>query len=266
MSEQNIGFAGKLAVIVGGSKGIGKAVSIKLATAGAEVVVVSRDAESGNAVCDEIRHTGGKARWLRGDYLNSDEMQHVADTISGEGGSCDILVASGGPGYPRPKPFLETPIEDFSAFFSSRCIGRLYAVRAFAEQMRSKGYGKIVLLTTDAGRVPTPSEVLNGSAAAALVFATRSLALELTRYGLRVNAVSTTVTTGTPSYERYRAKVDAGQVDKIANVFSAIERKTPLGRLNTPEEVAEAVLFLCSEASDRISGAVLSVNGGLSVP
>lgn len=262
----DLGLNGRVAVVIGGTKGIGKAVSLELSREGATVAVVSRDAEAAEVLIREIEMTKARAQWFRGDFMVAADMVRVAEEIRVALGHCTILVAGGGPGYPRPQPFLETPVEDYESFFLSRCAGRLYAVRAFAEQMIEKGYGKVVLLTTDAGRVPTRSEVLNGAAAAALVFATRALAKELTPSGIRINAVSTTLTTETPSFERFQAKMESGNADAIARVFSKIQAKSPLGSLNTPEDVAQTVAFLAGRCSDRISGAIISVNGGLSTP
>jgi 3-oxoacyl-[acyl-carrier protein] reductase len=256
----------RVAVVIGGTKGIGRSVSRHLAAAGARVGIVSRDEATAKALIEEIASDGGAAQWFGGDFMVASEMLSVADKVKASLGNCSILVAGGGPGYPRPMPFMETAFEDYDSFFLSRCIGRLYAVRAFAPQMIEEGYGKVVLITTDAGRVPTRSEVLNGAAAAALVFATRALAQELTSLGIRVNAVSTTLTSDTPSFERFQQKVAAGSPDAIAKIFSKIQSKTPLGSLNTPEDVARSVLFLAGPDSDRISGAILSVNGGLSTP
>ncbi len=267
MKGQQVQLQGQVAVVIGGTAGIGKAVAMMLAARGARVAVISRDAGGGDRTVREIAEAGGSASWFQADFMVFEQLAAAAQRVQSEMGACDILVAGGGPGFPRPKPFLETPPTDYADFFSSRCIGRLFAVRAFVEQMVAKQRGKVVLLTTDAGRVPTPNEVLNGSAAAALVFATRALARELTRHGIRVNAVSTTLTSGTPSYERFQAKIAAGgSADGLAKAFSRIEERTPLGGLNTPEDVAEAALFFASAASDRISGTVLSVNGGLSFP
>ena len=258
-------LAGQTAVVVGGTSGIGRAISLMLAARGARVGLIGRDAERGAAVVRAIAAAGGTARWVRADFMKYPELAAAATTLAADLGPCDILIASGGPGGIRPQPFLDTPPEEYDFFFASRCIGRLYTVRAFCDQMIATGRGKIVLLTTDGGRMPTPSEVLNGSAAAGLIFATRALARELSGKGLRINTVSTTLTADTPSYERFQAKM-AGAPDGLARAFRKIEGRTPLGGLNTPEDVANAVLFFAGPESDRITGAVLSVNGGLSLP
>lgn len=256
---------GQVAVVVGGTSGIGRAVALMLAAHGARIALVGRDPERGAQVVRDIEAGGGTARWYAADYMVYEQLAAVAGRIATELGPCDILIASGGPGGIRPKPFLDTPPSEYDFFFNSRCTGRLYTVRAFCDQMIAKGRGKIVMLTTDGGRVPTPSEVLNGSAAAGLIFATRALARELSDKGLRINTVSTTLTSDTPSYERFQAKMQLTP-DGLARAFRKIEARTPLGGLNTPEDVANAVLFFAMPESDRITGAVLSVNGGLSLP
>ncbi len=198
--------------MVGGSAGIGKAVSIMLARHGARVAIISRGQAGGVATVDEIVTAGGEARWFQSDFMVYPRLVETAARVLKEMGACDILVAGGGPVTPRPQPFLETPTDDYAEFFQSRCIGRLFAVRAFVDPMIDKGRGRVILLTTDGDRIPTPNEVLNGAAAAGVVFATRALARVLTRHGVRVNAVSTTLTTGTPSYQRFKAKLESQSV------------------------------------------------------
>jgi 3-oxoacyl-[acyl-carrier protein] reductase len=141
-------------------------------------------------------------------------------------------------------------------------FARLHAVRAALEFMVPAESGSIVLLTTDAGRTPTPGESFIGGAAAALIFMVRALGRELARHHVRINAVAITLTRDTPGYEWY-AQADPENV--LVKAFQKLERETPFG-LNSPRDVANAVRFLASDAAAQVTGMTLSVNGGVSFP
>lgn len=256
-------LSGRTAVITGGNRGIGAAVSEALGAMGARVAIVSRGREAGEAMAASLREQGADAGWFQGDTREYDQMRRVASEVESSFGPVDILVASGSPTSPSAELFLDTDPDSYPDYFVRQCVTRLNPLRAVADQMISQGKGKVVFISTDAGRVPTPSEALIGAGAAGLMFATRALGRELGRHGIRVNTVSTTLTRATPAYERFQDRANKDKV--LTRAFSKIEDRAAFG-LNAPEDVADAVLFLVSDASDQISGATLSVNGGLSFP
>ena len=257
-----MGFEGKIGVVTGASAGIGFAIARQLAERGAKVAVVSRNHERGEAAAQRIRDAGGDARWFGGDTTDYGQMADMAARVRDALGPVEILVGSGSPPKPSPELFLDTDPADFSAYFVRQCVTRLNVLRAVVDQMIANGKGKVVFLTTDAGRVPTPSEALIGAGASALMFATRALGRELGRHCIRINTVSTTLTRDTPAYDRFTERTD----DKvIKRAFSKIEGRAAFG-LNTPDDVAAAALFFAGDESDQISGATISVNGGLSFP
>lgn len=230
---------------------------------GARVAIVSRGRDAGESAAARIREDGGSAHWFAGDTRDYDQMATMASDVREHLGPVDILVASGSPTSPSAELFLETDPADYPRYFVRQCVTRLNPLRAVADQMIAQGKGKVVFITTDAGRVPTPSEALIGAGAAGLMFATRALGRELGRHGIRVNAVSTTLTRDTPAYDRFVDKANADKV--LTRAFNKIEQRAAFG-LNEPDDVAAAVLFLAGDASDQISGATISVNGGLSFP
>ena len=258
-----IGLEGKVALVTGGNRGIGGAVVAGLVSAGATVAIVSRDRASGEAAAGRASAEGGAVSWHGADATEYAEMLRAVEEIKRLHGRIDILVGSGSPRHPSARLFLETDPADYADYFVRQAVTRLTPLRAVADTMIEQGKGKVVFLTTDAGRIPTPSEALIGAGAAGLMFATRALARELGRHGIRINAVSTTLTKDTPSFDRFIAKENAQLV--LTRAFQKIEQRASFG-LNAPEDVAAAVLFFASEASDQITGATLSVNGGLSFP
>ena len=258
-------FTGKVALVAGGSIGIGYAIARGLAERGAAVAIVTRSAERGESAAAALRAAGGQAHWFAGDFLDYASMCLAAATVRAQLGPVDILVVTGGPDRPRPKLFMDTDPADYAAFFNNKCANRLIALRAVADQMIERGKGKVVFLTTDAGRVPTPGEVLVGTGAAGLMFATRALGRELARQGIRVNTVSTTLTRNTEAFNKMQRAIAKGSGEAIVKAFKKIEERSPFG-LNEPEDVANMALFLASDQSDQISGSTVSVNGGLSFP
>jgi 3-oxoacyl-[acyl-carrier protein] reductase len=263
-SEDALPLAGRIALVGGGSRGIGRAAALRLARAGADVAVAARHQEAGLAVAQEIRALGRRSLFIRADLADYDSAEVMAGTVVEEYGGIDILVVSGGGGGAgEALLFAETDPRTFPDYLVGQLLTRLNAIAAVLPSMRARGYGKIVVVTTDAGRVPTTGEALFGGAAAALMFIVRAAGRELSRDGLRLNAVAITVTQDTGTWESYLTGDVPGPI--MARVFRRIEDASAFG-LNTPSDVAEAIYFLASPGSDQISGATISVNGGVSFP
>lgn len=258
-------LAGKVALIGGGSKGIGRACALRLAGAGADVAIAARNDEAGQAVAREVRALGRRATFIQADLSDCESARAMAAAAEAEFGGIDILVVSGAGGGPlvTALPFVDIDPLHYPDYLTGQLLTRLNAVGAVLPTMRSRGYGKIVLVTTDAGRVPTPGESMFGIAAAGLMFGVRAIAREIARFGVRLNAVSITVTTDTGTWEQYQT--DSVPSEVLTRVFAKIEASAQFG-VNSPLDVAEAVSFFASPASDQVSGAVLSVNGGVSFP
>jgi 2-hydroxycyclohexanecarboxyl-CoA dehydrogenase len=255
----------RVAVVFGGTKGIGRACVLKLAGCGARVVFQGRDEASARAIAQECNGLAGAVTFAQADLSSYEGVQGTIARAVKEFGKVDVVVASGGPRQPRPKLFVDMAPGDAMAMLQSRLLPRLHALHAAVSHMRDRGYGKIILLTTDAARTPTPSESMVGAAGASVMFLTRALAAELAGLGIRVNAVATTLTTGTPPHDEYLLARESGSNEVIMKAFAKVEKRVKF-RINTPEDLAEYVLFLASPESDQISGSTLSINGGLSFP
>ncbi len=258
-------LTGRVALVTGGSKGIGRAVSLRLAEAGADVLVAARRADAAGDVLNAIRSQGRRATFLPVDLVDCDSVNAMVQEAVARFGQVDIVVASGAGGRAFPRLFVDTDPHSFPAYFEGTIFARLYTIAAALPHLRERGYGKIVVVTTDAGRVPTPAESLIGGAAAGLIFMVRAMAREVARFGIRVNAVSTTLTRDTPPWERWMRDHEGGSSEVLDRAFEKIAKRAPFG-MNEPGDVAEAVLFFASPASDQMTGATLSVNGGISYP
>lgn len=249
---------GKTAIVTGSSQGIGKAIALKLAESGADVVINGRHPEPAQEVLAQVRGMGRRCFFHGADISDYAQVKGMVDRMVREWGKLDIMVGCGGPGYPPAQLFHETDPELYGEYFKNRLFPRLYAIRAALEVMKARGEGKIVSITTDAGRVPTPGESLIGATAAGLVLMTKALAREFARWKIHINAICITVTMDTPGFER---ALKGG----MGKVFERAAQRMPFWPL-IPKDIAEMALFLASPDSDRITGQVFSINGGLSFP
>ena len=253
-----VDLTGKVALITGSSGGIGKTIARRFAENGADIVINGRSAESGVKMATEIEGMGRKAIFERADISVYDEVKAMVNSILAKMSKIDLLIVSGGGALTQPNFFREIAPEKYIDFMNSQYFSRLYCVRAVLDHMIERKSGKIVLIGTDAGRWPTPGESLPGGAGAALVLSTKVLAAEFARWNIRINTISTTVTRDTPSLDSVLSHGGA------AKIFQKAMEKQPFPLMSI--DIAETALFLASEASDRITGQTISVNGGLCFP
>jgi 3-oxoacyl-[acyl-carrier protein] reductase len=248
-------------LIFGGTYGIGAAIAKEYAKHGSHIAISARN-ESADTMA-ALAGAGVKSQFYPGDVGDWGDVKGVVDQAHADFGGLDTVIVSAKAGGVSARLFLDTNPEEFIKYFQGRTVSRFLVARAAADVMKERGGGSIIFLTTDAGRVPTPAESLLGASAAAVIFGTRAIGRELSRFKIRVNTISLTLTRGTPVYERYLREREDGSV--IWRAFDKIEAASPLG-LNDPEDVAALALFLGSDASRRITGATISSNGGLSFP
>ncbi|MBT2302523.1 SDR family oxidoreductase [Variovorax paradoxus] len=266
MSTLHADLQGLSVAVTGGTKGIGRAAVTTLAANGARVVFQGTDEAAGREIERLCVEGPGSAVFVPGDLMRFDDARRLVDVARERHGRLDVYVSSGGPREPRPVLFSDMLTPEHSlALLQSRLLPRLNGLHAAVPVMREQGSGKIILLTTDAARTPTPSESMVGAAGAAIMSLTRSLAKELARDGIRINAVATTITAGTPPYDAYLAAKAANREDTLVKAFSKAHAQVGL-RINTAQDLADYILFLASPASDQITGSTMSINGGLSFP
>jgi NAD(P)-dependent dehydrogenase (short-subunit alcohol dehydrogenase family) len=258
-------LAGRVVVVTGGTSGIGREVVAKLSSCGAHVFFQGRNASAAREIIAAA--TEAKPVFVPGELSDYGSIQQLCEVAVQHHGRLDGAVGSGVPSraYGMSSLFHEADASRFIEFFQNGTVPRAYLAHAAAQYMIPKGYGKIVLLTTDAGRVPTPAESMIGSAAAAVMFLTRSIGKELARSGVRVNTVSISLTMDTPAYERLSGLRESGQEGVLERMFDRIEQRSPFG-LSTPQEVAEVVCFMLRSESDGITGSTLSLNRGSHFP
>jgi 2-hydroxycyclohexanecarboxyl-CoA dehydrogenase len=256
-------MVGTSAVVLGGTKGIGRASVRKLAERGANVVIQGRDEDAAASIVAECASWPGERLFVKSDLSTYEGIEQAVAAAHERFGKVDVVVASGGPIEPRPKLFVDMGPEEGMACLQSRLMPRLHALHAAVKYMRGQKYGKIILIGTDAARIPTPSESMIGAAGAVVMFLTRALATELAGLGIRINTVSTTLTTDTPRHDSFLRAKEAGSQEIIVKAFTKAEQRVAF-RLNTARDIAEYVSYLAGPESDQVSGSTLSINGGLS--
>lgn len=250
------------AIVAGGSGGIGFLIAKMLVSRGLDVAIIARGPASGVRAADLLTKRGsGRAVFYPADLLSHIETTAAVASAIDDMGSPDVLVCSGGLLPARGSLFVETPIQRMWEYFGSHCLSRLNPMRAVLPAMVERRKGRIVVLTTDAGRIVTPGESLIGAAAAGTILAVRAVAKEVVTSGVRINAISMTLTRGTPGYRAQRT--DSHNV--MARSLRNLEREAPQG-LPTAVEVARAAIFLVSDEASGITGTVLAVNRGVSFP
>jgi NAD(P)-dependent dehydrogenase (short-subunit alcohol dehydrogenase family) len=261
----DLGIKGRVALVTGAGRGIGRQISLTLAEEGVRVAVNDLFEDRAAAVVEEIRGAGGEAMAVAFDVTNYDAVRAAVGRIVGEFGRLDILVNNAG----VPAVSTEEVTPGAGGFFSTsdqaqwdRTMGLItYGVlncsRAVIEQMTERRWGRIVNIISDAGRVGEPRLVAYSMAKAGVIGFSKALAKECGRFCVTVNCVSpaTTVTEAT------RAWIEA-QGEQIMRQYPLARG---LNRLGQPSDIANAVAFLASQRAEWITGQVLSVNGGYSM-
>nr|WP_313372711.1 SDR family oxidoreductase [Brucella intermedia] len=244
---------GKHAVITGGARGIGRAIAGLFVEAGATVIITDRDEAAARQAAAELnaRRPSSASMYIL-DVTDRDAVERAADAISAEFGVPDVLVNNAG--IVRNSPASETSEADWHAVIDVNLNGVFYCAQSFGKRMAAVGRGTIVNISSMCGEIvvyPQPQVAYN-AAKAGVNLITKSLAVEWAKQGVRVNAVA-------PGYTATELTL-AGRSNE--EWFSTWMRMTPQGRLGEPREIANAVLFLASDAASFVTGTVLAVNGG----
>lgn len=243
---------GRVAVVTGGSRGIGRAIALALAEDGADVVInYQQNKASAEEVAQAIEKMGRRAECCQADISIPEQVLRMRDAILQRFERVDILVNNAG--INRDKTFINMDYETWKAVVSVDLDGAFHCTKAFAVGMKARGYGRIINISSVVGQMGNFGQANYAAAKAALLGLTKTLAKEFAAKGVTVNAVApgfieTEMVTGTPDEVKERV---------LAQI--------PMHRFGTPEDVAKAVVFLASDETSYITGHVLNVNGGLYV-
>jgi NAD(P)-dependent dehydrogenase (short-subunit alcohol dehydrogenase family) len=238
----------KKAIVTGAGQGIGRGIALKLAQEGADVVIAEMNSDTGTQTVKEVEVLGRKAIFFSVDVANQKQVQAMVDQVLKAWERIDILINNAG--FDRPGSLLKVKEEDWDAVLGVHLKGTLNCIQAVAPHMIENGYGKIINLSSVWGKRGAVSEISYSSAKAGIIGLTKSVARELGRYQINVNAILPGLIL-TPT------------IAKMAEKYQKmIIENTPLKRVGQPEEVANVAAFLVSDEASFVTGALVEVSGG----
>ena len=245
-------LAGKLALVTGAGSGIGQAIAVALAACGASVAATDINEDGAGATAALVRDAGGTASVHRLDVADPRDVARVAAELSRAGQTVSILVNNAG--WEKVEPFAESAPDDWRAGIEINLLGAARVTHALLPAMIAAGKGgRIISISSDAGRVGSPGEVMYSASKAGLVGFSKALARETMKHGITVNCVSP-------------GPVDTPFFHALPEATRAMLTKAiPARRLARPQEVAAAVVYFASDEAGYVTGQVLSVSGGLTM-
>lgn len=242
---------GKVALVTGGSKGIGRAIALSFAEAGADVALAARGVDDLERTAKEVEALGRRALAIPTDMTDSDQIHALVEGTVGELGTVDILVNNAG-----AAPFFSTidtmREEGFEKYFRLNFLSAFYCTRAVAPILVQRGSGCMISVASVAGFIASPGLTYYSSAKAALINFTKTCAREWAPFGVRANAIA-------PGWIETDMNAGARQDEGF---FEGVRSMIPMGRWGKPEEVASVALFLASERASFMTGSVVIVDGG----
>jgi len=250
MSFAPLDLTGKVAVVIGGTSGIGRAIAHGLAEAGADVVATSRRVDQVEAAAKEIEGRGRRTLRLTSDVSDRPSLEQLLRRSASAFGKVDILVNSAG--RTKRTPTLDVPESEWNDIMETNLTGVLRACQVFGRHMIERGYGRIVNIASLSSFVALHEVAAYAASKAAVASLTKSLAIEWARHGVCVNGIAPGV---------FRTPLNQKLLDETPRGQEFLMR-TPMGRFGKVTELAGAAVFLASDAASFVTGEILVVDGG----
>ncbi len=249
---ESLSLEGRVALVTGGSRGIGRAIALQLARNGAAVMVnYNSSPQAAEQVVQQITAAGGKAMALQADVSQFEAAQNLVQQTIQQLGGLDILVNNAG--IIRDNLIMMLKEDDWDAVMDTNLKSTFNCSKAAVRHMMRKRYGRIISITSVAGQMGNPGQTNYSASKAGQIGFTKALAREVASRNITVNAIA-------PGF------VDTEILANIpAEAMEMIDKMTPLGRKGKPEEIAYAVAFLASNQAAYITGQILAVDGGLAM-
>ncbi len=250
LGTEMFSLRGRVAIVTGAGRGLGRTMAIALAAAGADVVVSARSRDEVESARDEIRSLGRRSEAITADCTIESDCERLASQSPELLGPVDILVNNAGINI--RKPVLELSLEEYRRVLATNLEGYFLCSKAVGRGMVERGRGKVINISSVMGRVALPSQAAYASSKGGIEQLTKVMALEWAPHGVQVNALA-------PTY--FETELTRPLfADPERNAF--ITERTPAGRWGQPHELAGAVIFLASDAANYVTGHTLLVDGG----
>ncbi len=247
----NLPLAGRIALVTGASKGLGEAMALAFAEAGAAVALLARDGAKAAEIAARIRAAGGRAECFGADVRSEADVARAGVEFGAKLGSrLDILVNNAG--INLRKPVTDFTLAEWNGVIETNLTGAFLMCRTFVPMMKGRGYGRIINMTSMMAHVSLPGRTAYSASKSALLGFNRALALELAPEKITVNGIS-------PGVCDTEINAPLMQNPELKATFLA---KTPLGRWGLPSEIAAAAVYLCSDAAGFVTGTDLVIDGG----
>lgn len=251
---------GKTALITGGNKGIGLAICERYSQEGATCVILARDEEAGKTAVSSIESKGGVAHFVYCDLTDHQSFPAIVQQCVELTGSVDILVNNAGVFDLRP--LSEITEENWDFIFNTNVKGLFFMLQAASNQMIKQGQGgKIINVSSQAGRYGEPLVLVYGAAKAAIIHINQTAALELIKHGINVNGIAPGVI-DTPMWDVVDAQFCKYKDMPLGSAKKAAEAAVPFGRFGMPDDLAGAAVFLASDDAEYVVAQTLNVDGG----
>lgn len=251
------GLKGKVAIVTGGGSGIGRAIGERLAAEGLTVGIFDINASGAQETCDAISAAGGKALMQTVDVCDLDAVKAGVLHFEADAGETSILVNNAG--WDRAVPFIQSTPELWKRVIDINLYGAIHMHFAVVTGMAERKFGRVINIASDAGRVGSSGEAVYSACKGGLIAFTKTLARELARSNVQLNAVCPGPTE-TPLFASM-----AGEGEIAAKLMEGLKRAIPMRRLATPEDYPGLVAFLASDDAAYITGQTISVSGGLTM-
>ncbi len=262
----DLGLTGKVAIITGGSEGIGKAAAQRIAAEGGRVAIVARRLEVLNAAADEIRRAGGQNSVLtvQADITEATAPARIVQAALDRFGGIDILVNNAGTSM--AKPFESVSDEDWKADFDLKVWSAIALIRTVIPEMRKRGGGRIINVTNLAGRTPGASSMPTSVARASGIAITKALSKDLAKDNILVNTVCIGLIKSGQHEKRFASKLAANPGFTLDEHYKeeAKRRSIPLGRVGESGEAGDVIAFLASARASYLTGIAINIDGGTS--
>jgi 2-hydroxycyclohexanecarboxyl-CoA dehydrogenase len=250
-------MSNRVAIVTGGAQGIGKGIATALAEAGLRVAVTDLNLPAAQQTAKEIRAAGGTAIAVEIDVTRTASVQEAVQAVEAELGPIEVLVNNAG--WDDFMPFLKTTEEFWDKILDINFKGALRVIKAVVPGMMERGFGRVINIGSDAGRVGSSLEAVYSGAKGGIIAFTKTLAREVAAKGVTANTVCPGPT-DTPALRSFAA--GSGDAEKV---IAGMARAIPMKRLGTPEDIGPAVAFLASDGAGFVTGQTLSVSGGLTM-